>query len=160
MWITRNIIARTLIWLAAITLPVQSLPAMSCGCDSGRNCCTGGKSKKCGCSAKRVRESRSCCAAPRDKTARSCCSKAKACQKLHCTCGTSCQCCKGQLPKPVTPPSEDNATQKVTSDSSLTISPLATVFEPEARQRPRDVTFGPDCLAALERCISLCRFAL
>lgn len=62
MWITNNIAARTLIWLAVVTTAVQGLPAASCGCASGKSCC------------QKDEQSQNCCSAPSDAaTQHSCC---------------------------------------------------------------------------------------
>ncbi len=91
MWITKRIAARTLIWLAAVTVPVQGLPAAACGCTSGRSCCQ--KDEKSG----------SCCCAAKShasgKPQHSCCQQRSA-DRCRCTgakvgrCGESSPCRK------------------------------------------------------------------
>lgn len=79
MWITRGITARTLIWLAAMTVPVQGLPAASCGCatsDQSR-CQTVEQSKRC-CATTAVTTKHSCC---QEQIAGPCrCTGAKVCR--------------------------------------------------------------------------------
>lgn len=159
MWTTRNIIVRTLIWLAAITVPVQSLPAASCGCESGQSCCNSDHSEQCCCSADKVREGRCCCAQAKDKPSRSCCSQTKSHKEPRCTCGPGCKCGNNTLPRPATPPPENNATQKMTSNSVTTVA-QAMVCESQATQRHYDAGFDANSAAAHQLCVSLCRFTL
>lgn len=159
MWITRNFTARTLIWLAAIAVPVQSLPAATCGCESNQSCCGNKQSKTCCCLAERVQQGRCCCTTGRGDTAHSCCSKANAEQDSPCKCGLNCQCRKSKQPTPAAPTPEDNTTQKVASNSTSIVS-LVSVYQPQVSKRHNDVAFDAGSLAALELCISLCRFTL
>jgi hypothetical protein len=173
MWTTNSIAARTLIWLAAITIPVQGMPSRSCGCARSKICCQkDGRSKGCCCSAEKVREGRcccadkqatstgSCCSASRHKAAlRSCCCTARGGQDSTCNCGSNCQCGTNQQPRPATPPVENNTAEKMASDSIATVS-VATVYQPQTTQRHNHTSTAADALAALDRCVSFCRFTL
>ena len=157
MWITRDIVARTLIWLAAIAVPVQGLPAASCGCASDKTSCKAGDA--CCCSAEIVRRGRCCCTTRQVGTAHSCCSKAAGGQESACKCGLNCQCGKPKQPKPATPPVENNRTEKVASNSFTTVS-VAIVYRPETTRRRDGRCAHVDVVTALDRCTSLCRFTL
>lgn len=97
MWTTRHIAARTLIWLAAIALPVQSLPAASCGCASGSSCCQNGELSDCrfqdGDTSKH-----GCC---NTASAKGCCSQSSGGQ-CRCTGAAVCRCGKSSSCKKAT----------------------------------------------------------
>lgn len=159
MWITRTLTARTLIWLAAIAVPVQGLWAASCGCSSSKASCQEERSKRCCCSVDKLRAGR-CCAARRQATAsHSCCSKSESGNESTCSCGIRCQCGKTNDQKPATPPAENTTAEKVSSDSTTSLS-VETVVPMQFTQRYAVTSFDADSLAALDRCVSLCRFTL
>ena len=139
MWTTHNIAARTLIWLAVIAIPVQSLSASSCGCSSSKSCCQDGP------------RASSCCD-HLDKTSatKTCCGKPQNAQDSPCHCGANCPCGKGRQPKPTMPPVEKNTPEKVAIDSVSMVTPPQS----QATQRHRDA------LVALNSCVSLCRFTI
>ncbi len=85
MWTTRNIAARTLIWLAALAIPVQSLPAASCGCVSGLE---SGDQADCRCSEERDAGPTGCAS---QASRPSCCSK-KSSGPCRCTGAAICRC--------------------------------------------------------------------
>jgi hypothetical protein len=159
MWINKALVARTLIWLAAIAVPAQWLPAASCGCASSNNCCQKDGQSKCCCSPEKVKQGRCCCTRGRTAAANSCCGKTERDKVSSCTCGDNCMCGKTETPKPIIPPTESNSAVKVAGDS-LSLVSLATVYEPQVSSRHNDKAFDAGHFAALELCISLCRFTL
>ena len=160
MWITRAITARTLIWLAAITVPVQGLPAASCGCNGGTTCCNARQSQGCCCSAEKVREGRCCCARREAESGRSCCGKAKSSHDSGCQCGVNCQCGKAKQSQPATPnPSENSSAEKIASDAASAVSVVA-VYQPPLLPRGNKEPVQSDAFTAQDRCVSLCRFTL
>ena len=184
MSMTRNITTRTLIWLTAILVPVQGLPAAACGCASGKRCDqkVEQSSNCCGASSSDAAATHNCCQSQSTgacrctgakvcrcgensdcKSAESCCGTDACCSNeggSACSCGTNCQCGSNHMPeKPVAPPVENNTAEKVASDSVLTVS-LSTVYEPPAARRTPQTSVETDVLAALDRCAALCRFTL
>lgn len=170
MWITKSIAARTLIWLAAITVPAQSLPAASCGCVGDASCCEQRSTGQCRCTGAKI--CRCGDASPCRKLANSCCggrvAKATCCSTDNsvafsehtCNCGEDCQCGTSQEPKPATPPIENNnPTEQVTVDAT-SVAFDVTVYFPQITKRHADACIGAVALAALNRCVSLCRFTL
>jgi hypothetical protein len=65
VWITRDIVARMLIWLTAIMVPIQAVPAAPCGCASSKTGChEEGPSDACCCAGGRTaagKSRHSCC---------------------------------------------------------------------------------------------------
>ena len=160
MWITRGITARTLLWLAAITVPVQGLPAASCGCNGGTTCCKARQSQDCCCSAEKVREGRCCCACGEAESGHSCCSKAKKSNDSGCKCGMNCQCGQAKQSQPATPtPPENNSAEKIASDVATAVSVVA-VYQPPVLPSGNERSVQLDAFTGRDRCISLCRFTL
>lgn len=160
MWTTRSITARTLIWLAAITVPVQGLPATSCGCTSGTSCCNARQSQGCCCSAEKVRDGRCCCARREAESGHSCCSKAKSSHDSVCKCGINCQCGKAKQSQPATPTQpENNSAEKIASDVANAVCVVAA-DQPPVTPRGSQGAVQSDAFTAQDRCISLCRFTL
>ncbi len=157
MWIIRDITARTLIWLAAIAVPIQGLPAASCGCASGKTSCKAAGARCC--STEKVREGCCCGAHWQVGTVPSCCGKAPSGHDSPCKCGFNCQCRKGKLPKPATPPVAENQTEKMADDSVSTVS-VAIVYVSQTTPRRADPFVDADVLTVRDRCASLCRFML
>ncbi len=62
-------------------------------------------------------------------------------------------------PAPSTPPSENRTAEKITVDSVLILS-VAVVRQPQVSQQHSNAASVVDGFAALDRCISLCRFTL
>ena len=83
MWITQHIAARTFVWLAALTIPVQGMPSVACGCTSGMQCSV------------EVEQSQGCCCASSpsgtDTTPASCCSQ-QTVGPCRCTGAKVCRC--------------------------------------------------------------------
>ena len=159
MSMTRNINVRTLIWLTAILVPVQGLPAGSCGCTGGKTCCKEEQSISCCCSAEKVRAGTCCCGQVRAEASHSCFCNSRSGQDSTCECGINCQCGKTKHQVPATPPAETNQAEKVASDS-LTTCCVATTCKPQTTQRHEYTSTVVDAIAALDRCASLCRFTL
>jgi hypothetical protein len=186
MWTTTGIIARTLVWLVAMSVTLQSMPEVGCGCSSAAcspqaSCFTGGsdvlvvtsccgeRSTGCcpctGAAVCQCSEGGSCCsrssACCDSKNAKSsCCSTAQGTDSQGCQCGDNCQCGIQQLPAaPMAPPAESNSLEKVTSDSLVTAS-LGTIYVPTTVQHRGEHSATAPANAALDRCISLCRFTL
>lgn len=153
MSITRNIVARTLIWLAALTVPVQGLAAASCGCTGGKAHSEAKPSTGGGCSTRKASDSPLCCGERRQDAGQSCCGNST------CQCGLSCRCGETKQQQPVTPPAEQNQSEKVANDSLATAS-IATACPTQTTRRHEDASADANALAALDRCVSLCRFTL
>lgn len=163
-----NIIARTLIWLAAITLPVQAIPAASCGCTSSTNWENAERTASCSCSEAKVLQGTCCCSRKASVPRASCCSNNRPANTTRCccnqtdsgcNCGMTCQCGKGKQPTPAAPPVENHSSDSLACDSLL-VSPIATPNQPHVTRRQDDSSSVSDALAALDRCVSLCRFTI
>ena len=169
MRISKNIAARTLISVAVATIPVQGLPTAACACtstarhscsqqsDVGPCPCTGARICRCGLGCPCLRPACSCQAA----RCRSCAtSNSLADFKPQCPCGASCQCGQGSGPtKPASTPVETNSSKQLANDSLATPSAIA-ICQPDAAFPRLDPNGGPDALAAIDRCATLCRFTL
>jgi len=157
MRITSNIAVRTLLWLAALALPVQSVAGASCRCDgvNSKSHCSGSEeTRSCCCSTTLAPEGGSCCVARPEISAGSCCETESAC-----SCGGSCQCETLQPLAPLTPPTEDNTAEQLTRASVSLSFVWAASPLPMARNHSRwSSTF--EALGATDRCVSLCRFTL
>jgi len=144
---TRHILGRTLVWLAVVAIPLESLPAAACGCTSSVACsapagccCTGAKVCKCG------------------ATSASCCSRGAS--ETGCSCGDNCQCSQNSTPaKPVVPPVESSSSERILADSTAAAF-LATVCLPSSTRQHLDLHAGANALTALDCCVILCRFTL
>ncbi len=183
MWITQHIAARTLVWLAAMVIPVQGFPSVACGCTrdttaieesvssqaccnatsqttSSRCPCTGANICRCGEDSSCKRQDRTCCSA---RTAlHSCCSGSgcACCAEGTCSCGANCQCGNNNAPtNPVAPPVENNSNERIVADSTALAS-LATIYQPCPTRHQLDVSAGTDASSSLDRCITLCRFTI
>lgn len=174
MRITQHIAARTFVWLAAVAIPLQGLPAFTCGCDSVAtcshktetvpSCCSTGKTNS-GCCSKN-KTTASCCS--KDKSSGSCCSSDEAkttgkggclCEG-SCTCGANCQCGKDSVPaEPTAPPVENSSPKRVVADSAAAAS-IAAIYQPSSTGRHPNVCTGATALSALDRCATLCRFTI
>lgn len=183
MWITNTITARMLICLAGFSIPLQGLPGASCACcpqdlqskgsdccstlelsDQGLSlqaatntcCCTGASTCHCneGCSVQIQQESCN----RTQKSDESCCITSEMSSDPVCQCGPNCQC--GQRKAPIIPvapfPVENNPTEKLV-DNSISTELLSFDYQ---SQDPRRAQGAPSALAALDRCVSLCRFTL
>ncbi len=200
MWITKSIIAHTLIWLVAFTIPMHNVATVSCGCKNAGECCQQDESSE---SCQRSEKHRgfskthACCQQPviepcrctgasvchcadtsprkldtgsrgtesrgtEAMASRSCCksNKGGSYSAPACGCGANCQCGISKEPSPAAPPVENNSSpQKVVATSS-DIECVATKNVPQVPRRPNRAAEDLNALAALDRCISLCRFTL
>ncbi len=183
MWITQHLAARTLVWLAAVAIPMQGVASARCGCSSVKACsnkavqstgcccasgqpgrnrcpCTGAKVCRCG-------ETSSC-----HKQAHACssgqCAKASCCSGCCCSptrdgtcpCGANCHCGKNNAPTaPATPPVERNSPERIVA-SSVAVTSLAMVSISDSSRQYLDFCSEGSALAASERCVLLCRFTL
>lgn len=155
---TRHTAARTLIWLAALAIPVQGLPASSCGCTGGKACCREvGQRPGCCCAAERVREARCCCARRETEAGQSCCGKAQSGPDSGCRCGTHCRCGKTSQPTPATPtPVEHDSMEKLVSHAASTVS-VDSVDQHLVMPRRNEGARESGAFTAQDRCIRLCR---
>ena len=181
MWITKYTAARTLVWLAAIAMPLQSSPAAACGCTNsdapacevggaltgsaessvGRCPCTGAEVCRCGESSPCHESSRSCCS--KQNAAPSCCQDS-CCSKGSsgsCPCGANCQCGKSDAPEaPRTPPTENNnSSERIVADI-LSVGLFAGIYSPDTTGQHFNISTDAAALAALDRCVVLCRFTI
>lgn len=180
MWITEHIAARTLIWLAALAIPVQGMSSPTCGCmnsttssvrteGSPDSCCASGssKSRHCPCTGAEVCHCGE--ASPCHKPAHACCSKRSAtpscchccCSKDSnetCPCGANCQCGKKDRSEvPATPPVENHSPNRIVADA-VTVGCYAEFNLAEATSQHLDVCVWASAISALQRCVILCRF--
>ena len=155
---------RGLIWLTAALLPMQSLPAATCGCTSesasGAGCekVEASTSTGNGGCCRRQRQ-RSCCDTKTTRQSSSCCSAKQSTASNRCGCGISCACSKSEQPKPATPPSQNRTSDKIAGESVLATS-LATPIIPLPTQRHESATCNIGSFGSLDCCVSLCRFTL
>lgn len=148
MWITQHIAARTFVWLAAVTIPMQGLPAATCGCTSIVTCSHETKPIASCCDSSLVASSKT--SAKQGKAGCHCGS--------NCQCGFNCQCGKNNAPaEPAVPPVENRSPERVVADSAATAS-FVTVDLPSTPRQHLERRAGPDALTALDRCATLCRF--
>jgi hypothetical protein len=158
MWFTRHIAGRTLLWLAAIGVPVNGLQAVSPGCSASGACTAQSQhARTCACSAQPER-SDSCCAARRKQSENhSCCGKTQDTSDTPCKCGIGCRCGKDEQQAPTAPPVENNRpTEKVASACTSVAAPFKTHLS-SAKWCQASSCFL-EALAALDRCAHLCRF--
>ncbi len=157
----KHIAARSLVWLAAIAIPVQGLPAASCGCTGSSARCPGKPPcQRCCCSEKKVRDGQCCGTRPEAKPNHCGCSNQESSYGSACKCGVTCQCGKASLPKPTTPPPvQYRIVEKIVSDAVSAISLLATC-EPAVVTRDNEACIEFNACTAQEHCVSLCRFTL
>ncbi len=182
MHMTRHTAARTLVWLATIAMPLQSLPTAACGCTTsgaqacevggalagsgelsvGRCPCTGAEVCHCGeLSPCRKSSSHSCCS---EKSASPSCCHGCCCSRGNtgtCPCGANCQCGNSDAPKaPPTPPTENNDSSERILADILSVGSFAGIYSPDATRQHLDIYPVAAALDALDRCVVLCRFTL
>jgi hypothetical protein len=162
MFSNKHMAARTLIWLAAFAIPVQGLPAASCGCTDSKACCGGNEQRqRCCCSAEKVREGQCCCARREAESGHTCCGQAKSSHDSGCKCGINCQCGKAKQSQPATPnPPENNSAEKTVCDAVSAVSVFAVVHQPPVLLHRNEGSVESDAFTAQDRCVSLCRFTL
>ncbi len=163
MCTTKTLTARTLIWLAVFTLPLQAMPATSCGCTGSTGCCqkkTETEPQSCCCSQQQRRQGSCCCARRQPISRQSCCGHARNEHQSQCNCGADCQCRTPKTPIPATPPVQNNSTEKVQAGLVFAISQMAVIQSKTAARQNADPTAEFFTTCSLGRCISLCRFLL
>lgn len=171
---TTNIVARTLVWLAAVASPVQGLtgPASGCSCGEPRSqrasecngCCAAA-------SAGEVSACRCCAARSHGAVSRGgdhvraasgsggCCSESSDRQSA-CQCGVHCQCNGRKHPAPSIPPAVNDTVDKVAAGYQ-TSNAVATALLPEAfPQLGSHFDAQAMARAPLDRCALLSRFTL
>lgn len=164
----KNTLARTLIWLAAISVALQSLPT-TCACsDCTAFVETGPGNRNCCCAAAKVREGRCCCCRRKASAGtcqgvdarHSCCKSRHAKPASGCSCGLNCQCGKSKQP-PTTPVPVENTspTEKVNKDT-LSVAYVATASQAGVRTHNDGVANAIPAIGALDRCVNLGRFTL
>lgn len=167
---SRQIAAKCMLWLAAVLVPMQGLPAAgsTCACSlaaenaaalgDDKNAPAAETSDRCG--NRKAGESPACCETRASccPTKRCCChSGAKGCQG-SCPCGASCHCGEPRTPKPPVPPMGSQTIGKALVEA-IVASSHGSVF-PLETQLPLPCHPVEFCAAdtALSRCILLCRF--
>ncbi|MCA9068227.1 MAG: hypothetical protein KDA84_04855 [Planctomycetaceae bacterium] len=154
-----TLFARLVIWLMAITMPVQNLPAASCGCSGcgiqqaktdGQTCCC----------ELAEREAGTCCCSQRQaKSKPTCCSQGRNKSGSPCQCGENCRCGQSEPTQPFTPIPQQHPTEKVAQDANTStgnLLPLAL----QTMEGHSKATSLLDTSTALDRCATLCRFTL
>jgi hypothetical protein len=159
MWTSKYLAARVLIWLAAIAVPLQGVPAKSCGCVDSKTCCQKDTESNC-CWCRSAEKARGwCCSARRQAAAHACCGDHTG-QKSGCQCGSRCQCGQSKPPQPTAPPVESNTpAEKVVSDGASAAF-IADVVLPEVAQSHFGAAIELGTATALDRCVFLCRFTI
>lgn len=158
---TKHIAARTLIWLAAIAILGQGLPAASCACSASLVGCRQQNLRGDCCTAERP--GGSCCSAHREGSLAGscCCERGGNKNKQGCKCGAGCQCGKARQSEPAAPPVEDNRpAEKVASDAVLAGLVAPVVRAPVLTLGQRDSSLHLSAATALDRCVSLCRLTV
>lgn len=156
MWTTHNFAARTLIWLAVIAIPMQSLPASTCECSKDERCCQDKLQSGGCCLSSKAHGHRRCGDEDATLVTKTCCGNHRIGHDSPCKCGVNCQCSKSRPSKPIAPAVEKNATKNVVNE---TVSMVA-VHCPGAVRGFYETSAAGDALAGLNVCISLCRFTL
>ena len=166
MWITKHILGRTLVWFAAIVIPMQGMPSTACGCStakcllqseqshdctkSSRCCCTGAAVCLCSKVSPCHQQQASCCSG--------CCSKTLS--SSDCACGTSCQCGSQDGPSnPVAPPVENSSVERIVAGSVVS-APFETFALTSTARQSLDGHASIDVKTARSCCVTLCRFTL
>ena len=155
-------VAKTLVWLAAILMPLQVLPSAKCWCAGER------RERIDSGAAPRHHVQKTCCcyrtvpvqAAYTRGEDESCCPKANSSPESSC-CGGSLTCtcfCQENDSSPAVPPAPTETRCRSVVDLLQLPAPVCLSLEKSqprsAQQRPAFHT------SASERCISLCRFLL
>lgn len=181
MQFAHHIVARTLVWLAAATLPLQGLPVTSCSCTSvtacsvtaeqSHGCCCSGKNPaNCPCTGAKVcrcgkaspcqrQDHRNCCT----RGARCHCCLGECCSPARggpCPCGANCQCGKNNGPTaPAVPPVEHSSPERIVAATAAAVT-FVTVQQASTTRQHSETRAGTDALSALDRCVTLCRFTI
>lgn len=169
MWITRPLTTRIIVWLAAITIPLQGMSSVLCGCSQiptpfSVNNFLVNNELAFGSAEGWTEGQDSCC-----QSTSSCCasesSTESGCQcddnsQGSCQCGDNCLCSSGKIPaEPTAPPIENSSPERVVPDSTSAAS-FSTVFLPAFSRQHLELGIGAIALTAHDCCVSLCRFTL
>lgn len=151
------IAARLVIWLIAITMPVQGLPAADCGC-SGVCIETESKTDRPtdGCALAK-REAGDCCCSKQHPVAKPTCCRENL--DSQCQCGEDCRCGTDDLPQPSVPVSQESATEK-TAQAANPANGEFLLPAPRTTGGRFKATLKVNASTALDRCVLLCRFTL
>jgi hypothetical protein len=149
-----HITARTLIWLSAITVPVQGALAKACCCSRLNSPCRLEQSAQSDASTERDC-GHCCCGKAAQASVSSCCAAPKGCAAF-CQCGMNCQCHRGSQPQPATPPIADSAPKCAVGDLVAALSERS----PQAAQFQAIASGQAETMAAGACCAVLCRFTL
>ncbi len=160
-----NIMARVLIWLATLATSAQGLQAATCGCGGGESTCQTTASASAGCCQAETPVEPACCCAAEQAAARSTgdrpsCFGHGDSASSPCQCGLECRCKQVRAPAPATPPNENRTAEKVGVDAASAFSTITIWLPPAIFQQHTHATTVTCGVAALDRCISLCRFTL
>lgn len=127
---------------------------------AGRCPCTGAEVCHCGQACASRQPTHECCRAQR--MGGTCHCAGIRCHDGDCTCpcGPNCQCGKNNAPpEPAAPPVEHHSPERVLADA-IAVASSVTVQYPPATLRHLDVCAAADALAAVDRCVVLCRFTI
>lgn len=158
MWTTGSLYSRILICLAALTVPLQGLPAATCTCCPGHgltvaDCCSSqNNSTSCCCTGA------SLCQCSDSDADSACCDDNQVGEPTACHCGSSCHCGESHsTPIPLTPaPVQKTPTEQLT-ESSRSAS-TTTLITQVRTTRPVSCFSGSE--RAADRCACLCCFTL
>ncbi len=150
MPLSTTIVGRLLIWLAAISVPLQGTVVVSCDCTVTRGQCHDvERSRHCCCSTRKVRHG--CCSSHHvQHHAGTPCGRGNACR-----CGAGCRCGRSQSPDPVAPPVENPSPV----EKLVTSAPSLSWMEATPAQSSRNSLPGRGLRVDRSECAkSLCRF--
>ena len=184
MWITNNIAARTFIWLAVATIPVQQIPADFCGCPGDKGSCQQGQ-RSTGCCHGAHHAPNAVAFCPQPATGASCsisngfsrafgslavqkvrsscrigsetgsCCSSRQAVNPGCQCTASCRCKQSSGPVVPSAPLLEELSEELLTDWLSGVS--FTMRLPHARSVVG--TTRAYAIGALDRCAILCRFA-
>jgi len=162
MWITQQLVARSLVWLATVAIPVQGLSTTTYyGCNSGMVCSSSFSAAQASCCSQQVAGSwqpGNCACCSGNEAGSSCCSSDNS--TAGCSCGDNCQCGQSNIPaKPAVPPAGNSSPERIFVDSTATAS-SAVVYLASTTRPPSNGQAGAGILSALDRCVTLCRFTV
>ena len=150
-----HIATRLLIWLAAISAPLQGLSAATCE-SVGRHA---------GCQADDVEHggrpaptdaAGSCSVCTSNTEPAGCCCGGG----TECRCGADCHCSQQNQPEPAVPPAESGSPlERVVADGVASIPAVAS-HDDKPVTRTHGAVSRFNAATALDRCAALCRFAL
>lgn len=172
MWITQPITTRIFVWFAAITIPFQSLPAATCGCNRvvldaheaveiASCCATGAEACLCDESSPCCQPELACCSVGSASKSASESASGCSCQcGIGCQCGDNCQCDKGSRPtEPTAPPTENSSFERIAADSTAAAS-FVSFYLPSTTHQRSGFCASSHALTSLDYCVALCRFTL